>query len=467
MELQKLGFGGKFIKFVHNFLENRSSKVKINGYLSGEYKITNGVPQGSCLPPLLFLVLINSLPNKIIYSNPLLYADDFVLLIIGKCLKILQKKLQTDLNSLENWSENNGLSASEEKTTATVFTHRRNYANIDLYIKGKKIKTENSVRYLGIIFDKNLSFNKHIESIENSCNKNIGLFKRLSGTSWGMGKSELTILYKSLVLSRILYASTVLSGISKTNLTKLKQIQYSFLKIITGAVDKTKTEYLEVDTGVFPVDLAIKKHTFSFISRSLAFPNPITQNILEKTWHSEYSKTKDSSLLIIADSFLRVAVPMSVPYEVSQNNSNVCVSQLYLFPDITGEIKKNAFINIVIKLITEECQLRWDNLKSSVYKTIYPYVQNNARPPFYNSRKINRLRYGKTTLTKYYKIVGIGQDCPLCGMLLNTAHLLLTCTYLPLVNEIKQYCNSHEINHNLTEILTDKGCIRIILAANY
>ena len=186
--------------------------------------------------------------------------------------------------------EDHGLCASEEKSTVIIFTHRRNYSNIELFINKKKIKIENTVRYLGVTFDKNLNFNKHIESIENSCNKNLGLFKRLCGTSWGTGKTQLAILYKSLVLSKILYASTALSGLSKTNLLTLKQIQYSFLKIITGAVDKTKTDFLEVDTGIQPIDIALKYRMYSFISRSLAFPNPVTKDILTETWHSHYKK---------------------------------------------------------------------------------------------------------------------------------------------------------------------------------
>ena len=373
VELQKMGFGGKFIKFVHNFLENRTIKVKINSTNSGEYEIKNGVPQGSCLSPLLFLVLINSLPGVIIYSNPLLYADDFTLLIIGKCLKMLQKKLQIDINNFQDWCENHGLTASEEKSTVTIFTHKHHYLNIDLYINNKKLKIENHVRYLGVTFDKNLNFNKHIEIVENTCNKNIGLFKRLSGATWGMGKFQLSIIYKSLILSKILYACSILSGISKTNMNILKHIQYTFLKIITGAVNNTKTEYLEIDTSTLPIDLAIKQRTYQFIGRSLAFPNDITREILNDTWHQYYKTTKDRNMLEIANPYLTVAMSMEIPHEMSQTN---CTTQPYILPDIADNIKKIAFNDIATKLILDEWQVRWDNSPDSIFKKIFTPTSN-------------------------------------------------------------------------------------------
>ena len=127
-------------------------------------------------------------------------------------------------------------------------------------------------------------------------------------------------------------------------------------------------------------------------------------------------------------------------------------------------LKKIAFNDIATKLILDEWQVRWDNSPDSILKKIYPNIKHNVLPQFYNSRKINRLRYGKTTLNKGQTLVGIGKDCIQCGVPLDIGHLLLSCN-LPLKTELKNYCNSHKIDHNLYNILTNKGCILIILAA--
>ena len=155
-----------------------------------------------------------------------------------------------------------------------------------------------------------------------------------------------------------------------------------------------------------------------------------------------------------------------ISHKATQTSTIVQLSQPYLYPDLTAEIKKNAFIDMAKKLTLNEWQLRWDSLPNSVYKNIYPLVIRNTVPPACNNRKINRLRYGKTILRNPYQIVGIGKNCPSCDVPLNTAHLLLTCNLQPITITLKNYCNSHKIPLNLQDILTNEGCIRLILAAN-
>lgn len=231
-------------------------------------------------------------------------------------------------------------------------------------------------------------------------------------------------------------------------------------------MSKTKTDFLEIDTGTPPVDLAIRHRACCFLGRSLLFPNPITAEILTDTWHSHYKRTTTSTALrLYAEPFLNVIVSGTSPHAVAPSDSLASSSQSNLFFDYTDKIGISVFKSISLQMMADEWQSRWDNERESIFKSLYPHVKNKTILPFNNNRKINRLRYGKTHINRGTTFVGIGQNCSACGVALDVKHLLLFCN-TSLSSKLNKYCNSHKIDPNITNILSNADCISIILAAN-
>ena len=123
-KLQHLGFTGKARSWFKSYLKGRSQTVIANETKSKPYKITHGVPQGSVLGPLMFLLYINDISESITFSDHELYADDTILLCAGPNPSNTQSKLQSDLSKLAGWCESNKLTINFKKTMSMVFGSR-------------------------------------------------------------------------------------------------------------------------------------------------------------------------------------------------------------------------------------------------------------------------------------------------------------------------------------------------------
>ena len=170
-KLGKYGIFGKTKNLISNYLTGRTQKTKVNGNISDESKITCGVPQGSVLGPLLFLVYVNvyasyhvyvyDVENVIQNSKIHLYADDTVIYISGKDSNGMQRLLQEDLDKFADWSTTNKLSVNTAKTKLMAFSPKTNKTkckNVRLVLNGESLQQVNNYKYLGITLDPDLNY---------------------------------------------------------------------------------------------------------------------------------------------------------------------------------------------------------------------------------------------------------------------------------------------------------------------
>ena len=146
-----------------------------------------GVPQWSIITPILFNLKINSITKCLLQNvEPSLYVDDFLISYRSKNLNSIQRKLQLCLRNLEVWCNENGFKFSTTKTVCVHFAQSRKlHPDPELYLNGHKIPIVNQVIFLGVIFDKKLTFLPHIKYLKNKCLKALNLLKVVSGTDWG------------------------------------------------------------------------------------------------------------------------------------------------------------------------------------------------------------------------------------------------------------------------------------------
>ena len=154
--------------------------ISINGYESGLAGLNCGVPQGSVLGPLLFLLYINDLNQAIKFCKVHHFADDTNLLCLSNSIKKLNKLVNADLKHLVNWLNANKISLNVKKTEMVIFKSKQKKLEGDLKIKlcGKRLYPTESVKYLGVKIDANLSWQYHVKDISIKLNRaNALLFK--------------------------------------------------------------------------------------------------------------------------------------------------------------------------------------------------------------------------------------------------------------------------------------------------
>ncbi len=169
------------LKWFEAYMTNRTQQVSFKGTLSEAQSITVGVPQGSILGPLLFIVFITDAP-EVIKQMIDMYADDTTLQAADKDLKCLENKLNEDLEALNQWLLKNRLVLNTDKTVFMVLATRQRQATvtecmIKLNIGGKDIKQVNEAKLLGMTIDNNLTWQSHIDKLCKKISKKLGLLK--------------------------------------------------------------------------------------------------------------------------------------------------------------------------------------------------------------------------------------------------------------------------------------------------
>jgi hypothetical protein len=172
--LNKLEFyeiRGRFVQLIKTYPQSRYQRVVLNNNYSTSIsdwgEITHGVPQGSVLGPLLFLLYVNDLPHSINKNNKIiLFADDTSLIISNPDLINFRDDVNKILQHIHEWFDANVISLNWEKTHFMQFTTKNNFfSNFDITYKGKKLTTVGSIKFLVLTLDNSLSWKKHIEAI--------------------------------------------------------------------------------------------------------------------------------------------------------------------------------------------------------------------------------------------------------------------------------------------------------------
>ena len=157
-KLEHYGIWGIPLQWFHSYLSNRKQYVSVNGLSSDELNIIHGVPQGSVLHPLLFLIFINDLPNISKHLTFCLFADDTNIYYESSNLLHIQKIVNRELRKVRKWLEANRLALNIDKTNFVIFhsQQRKITDQIVLRTGRKKINLESCVKFLGVLLDSNL-----------------------------------------------------------------------------------------------------------------------------------------------------------------------------------------------------------------------------------------------------------------------------------------------------------------------
>lgn len=225
-KLHEIGIHSSMFLWLKSYLSNRSQCVNILGSKSRFFKVTSGVPQGSHLGPLLFIIFINDVANLFKYSKCLMYADDLKLFLSVKSI-LDAISLQSDIDLLSNWCQYNCLYLNINKCKAMSYHRNSSKINFEYMIDGCILETVNEIRDLGVYFVSNLCFTRHIELKIAKARAMLGFLKRSCYEFRNI--SALKSVYCAHVRSHLEYASIVWNPHSAVHNSRIESIQKQFV----------------------------------------------------------------------------------------------------------------------------------------------------------------------------------------------------------------------------------------------
>ena len=241
--------------WIDQYLNNRKARVLVNGSYSRKKTIKEGVPQGGILSPSLFLIyisdIVKDLPNGVKVA---IYADDIALWCSEENLTTARYRIQEALNVLNAWTKRWLMKINTNKTTYTIFSLSTKEQEIELRLDGQKLAEDKSPTYLGITFDKRLTWKHQIQTAEVKAKTRLALMRRLAGTSWGADLLTLKKVYTGYVRPAIEYGAATWCTSAKTHVDKLNKIQNQATRIMTGGMKSTPIQALEKTTCLQPLD---------------------------------------------------------------------------------------------------------------------------------------------------------------------------------------------------------------------
>ena len=199
-----------------------------------------GVPQGSVLGPLLFLIYINDLPNATNLTETVLFADDTSIFYSHSNITHLIATLNNELNNINIWMKANKLSVNIEKTNYIVFKSRQKKINDNfaLFYDTKLLKQKHDVNFLGVYIDENLNWKPHINHVCNKISKSIGILYK---SRFYLSTKTKLALYYTLIYPYLSYCNTVWSSTYVTNLNRIFLLQKRAVRALTNSDFRAQT----------------------------------------------------------------------------------------------------------------------------------------------------------------------------------------------------------------------------------
>ena len=243
-KLHALGVRSKTWAWIQDFLKDRRQKVRVNGSYSDWVKVQSGVPQGSVLGPVLFVVYINDLPAAIPSGRVKLFADDAKL---DKTINTVEdvSALQNCLDKMLAWSEHWALKLNVNKCKVLHVSRRQNQSEQDYYLNSNdsniQLESVSFEKDLGVYIDRKLCFETHVSKSVNKANRNMGIIYRNFKL---MGEDVFVSLYKSMIRPHVEYSSVVWNPTTIRDQKSIEGVQRRATKLVRGLSELSYEERL-------------------------------------------------------------------------------------------------------------------------------------------------------------------------------------------------------------------------------
>ncbi len=312
------------LEWFKSYLQNRKQCVSFKGSVSNTKPTTHGVPQGSILGPLLFIIFMNDLPLNIT-SHTDMYADDSSFHTAGKTVEELNMKLNSDMENCKTWCSENNMVVNDTKTKTMLVTTYQKLVHLptkelDVYYDNTKLENVESEKLLGVKIDKHLSWKDQIDKVAHTVSSSIALLRRIK---MYLPEATRVMYYKTFLQPHIDYCNTLWG--QSNHISRIHKLQKLALRIIydkpqytidpkTKKVKPTPSEPLFKASGTLPIQNRVKLRTAVFVHKSKngMTPEYITEMFKQKD--TRFTRTIDRRDLAVPKANLcvtRKALPYS------------------------------------------------------------------------------------------------------------------------------------------------------------
>ena len=285
-KLISVGLPPCFARWTQSFLCDRRACVVYQNHKSRFFRVRRDVPQGSVFGPVLFSLFINDLPASLPSSvSCSLYADDLAIWSSSPSVPTAVEATQIALFRWERWSEYWCLLLNPSKCEASFFSVDPHQANLqpNLLLLGSRLRFNPTPTFLGVTFDRTLSFTKHVSLLKAKFFPRLKALRCISASSWGPSKESLSVLYKSFLRPLLTYTSPRwFPFLSATNLTKLERLHRAASRAITGCLSSSPIPLLLTEASLPPLQVTLTHFTLLCYKWALRLPTSFAISCLAR-----------------------------------------------------------------------------------------------------------------------------------------------------------------------------------------
>lgn len=283
-KLRSYSFTAPYIRILASFLSGRTAQVHINTRTSRSFPISAGVPQGSVLSPLLYLLYTADMPQPQSPTHVFQFADDTAILSTSSTIATASRHIQDYITVLLTWFNQWRLLINPTKTQALILQHRRSFDNLrdfDVRIYGQRITHQPTVKYLGVLIDSKLQWTPHFTELRKKARRRLNLLKRMTGLTWGLRTATILKTYKTFLRPLLVYGSLAWLSADSNHYRSLQIIERHALRLAFGIKLPSPTQLL-YEKLTFPEILHhLQTLRAAYFQRALDSDNPIVAATLQ------------------------------------------------------------------------------------------------------------------------------------------------------------------------------------------
>ena len=270
-KLKAAGITGHLLSWFHDYLTSRTQRVVLPGATSDLVYIKSGVPQGSILGPLLFLVYINDIVYGI-ESNINLFADDTSLYITSDNPQSAADILQSDIVRISSWADKWLVTFNPSKSESLIVSRKRSQQlHPPLIMYDRPIIEVNDHKHLGVYLSTDCSWHSHISFMTKKAWKRVNIMRKLKHV---LDRKSLEIIYISFIRPLLEYADVVWSNCTHHEMEQLEKVQIESARIATGATKLVSIETLLNEIGWVPLSERRKQHRLVLFYKMFNYLTP-------------------------------------------------------------------------------------------------------------------------------------------------------------------------------------------------
>ena len=308
-KLESMGIKGPLLLWFRNYLADRYQRVVIEGKESAWGEIKAGVPQGSVLGPLLFLVYINDITN-VVKSNIRLFADDTTIFIEVENPETAAELLNKDLSAVSKWAEQWLVTFSPPKTESMLISLKNSdIAHPSLYLNNTEIMQVSSHKHLGVTLSNNLKWDDHITAITSKAGKRLDV---LSHIMYKLDRNTLNTMYVSFVLPILEYGDVITCNLTERQAYNLEIIHKRAGRIVSGATKGTSKETIYRELSWESLEKRRERHCILYFHKIVHGHSPaflsdlLPGHVSDRTHYNLRNTNNMSTLRTRIDIFLQI-----------------------------------------------------------------------------------------------------------------------------------------------------------------